>query len=169
MAARKKTAKKVAKKAARTARSKKRKGTRSPAQRAATAKMLAAPARTAAPRKRKKASKRAQAAYAKAYPATDVYGPALLSLADYRALERRHTSARKRHKTAVKRAVKKAVENITAADVIKGVVPTHVGPTKGAGRNARKATKAWVCSGPVFSGCGGGKKGRKGSRMLEHL
>jgi hypothetical protein len=65
--------------------------------------------------------------------------------------------------------------NITAEQIIRGAggrtkISGMVTSTtqKGKGRRARPE-KVWVCAGPSYTGCGGGKKGRQGSRMIGHI
>lgn len=64
-----------------------------------------------------------------------------------------------------KKAAKK-VENVSAQSVIKGVIPTMVAPSRKTTRSGRKPSAVYVCAGPRFSGCGGGKKG---SHVLGHI
>lgn len=64
-----------------------------------------------------------------------------------------------------KKAAKK-VEKVTAQSVIKGVIPTMVAPSRKTTRSGRKPAAVYVCAGPRFSGCGGGKKG---SHVLGHI
>lgn len=186
MAAKKKTRKKVAKKAAKKTATK-RKSTKpaSPAQKAVRARFAAAARKggikkgaklgTSGKRKAatKKVAKRRRAApvqygphiseeqldmamtrhkrrqkrqYDKEYPKDVTYGP---------------KGPPRKRKKAAKKASRRSTgdRNITLADIKKGVNKTATAPKKGARRQARKATVAYVCAGPTRSGCGGGKKG----------
>lgn len=60
----------------------------------------------------------------------------------------------------------KKVGNVSAQSVIKGVIPTMVAPSRKTTRSGRKPSAVYVCAGPRFSGCGGGKKG---SHVLGHI
>lgn len=64
-----------------------------------------------------------------------------------------------------KKAAKK-IEKVTALSVIQGVIPTMVPPSRKTTRSGRKPSAVYVCAGPRFTGCGGGKKG---SHVLGHI
>jgi hypothetical protein len=63
-------------------------------------------------------------------------------------------------------AAKKAVQTVTADEILGGVVATAKAPSKTARRSGRKPAKIWVCGGPIRTGCGGGKKG---GHVMGHL
>lgn len=64
-----------------------------------------------------------------------------------------------------KKAAKK-IEKVTALSVIQGVIPTMIAPSRKTTRSGRKPSAVYVCAGPRFTGCGGGKKG---SHVLGHI
>jgi len=84
-------------------------------------------------------------------------------------------AAKKTAKKTTRKSSAKREPTISADDIIKGagkklkgtdVTSTTV--TKGRGRRA-KPQVVWACAGPSYTGCGGGRKGGQGSRMVGHI